>query len=242
TSCPGAGTSATRESCTKRRKSPPFSPPRLFYRRQDHGPVALLAQWPDEPVSDFSVTLDYKRFGNAIDAEVDRGPPVTVGTNPFIRIAILVEEAFGIRGVVLIGEPEQTHPKTCKLGIRRKLQKQFMLLVAGHAPGGKDIDESHLALAEVRIRKSWLAIEPFDRRQGKFRNVFADKCRRQERRIAGIEPDEKQRGQGGENNQRYKNEKRSARRFGLGFLLFRGGAHFIPNLPRMPLAGPRSGG
>src|SRR3984893_17002696 len=104
-----------------------------------------------------------------------------------------------------------------------------MLLVARHAPGGKDIDERHLALAEIRIRKSRLVRQPVEGRKGEGRHLPADERGRQKRRIAGIEPNHEQCRERGEKYQGDKNETRPPR--GSRFWPGRRCRHLIPSFP-----------
>ena len=173
--------------------------------------IRLLAQRSDKAIGDRAVTLDDKCLRHAIDSPIDRDPPLTVGADPCKRVARLGKKAPDVRRIVLIGNPEQTHPLASEGRVRRKPHHQLMFLVARHAPGGKDIHERDLALAEIRVGKSLFPRQAFDRRQVEGRDGPADERRGQKRGIARVKPDQEQRRQRGEKKQRCKNEKRPPR-------------------------------
>ena len=77
-----------------------------------------------------------------------------------------------------------------------------MFLVAGDAPGGEDIQDRDMALPQIRIGEAWTTREAFDRRQSEMRHFLADERRGQARIIAGEEPQQKQRRERGEKDER----------------------------------------
>jgi hypothetical protein len=168
-------------------------PRRLFNLRQKSLRQSLVVERPDEAIGDLAVAVDDEGFGHAIDAEVDRGPAVGVGADCRIRIALLAQKLAHVGGAVLIGEANESHPERLESPISGDPHQDRMLLAAWDAPGGEDIDDGHMVLAQIRVGETVGALQPLDPRQGKGRDRLADERRGQARRIAGKQPQEKQR-------------------------------------------------
>jgi hypothetical protein len=154
---------------------------RLFCKRAD-----LLER--DAPVGTDDEGLRYP-----VHAPVDGDAAIAIGAGPRVRIAEGIEPAGGILGLVLIVDAVYRH-----LLVPSELQQEWVLLPAGDAPRGEDIDQRDLAV-EITTRQSERSAR--DRRQTEGRNKSADQRRWELARVAADAPG-KHRGEPTESDRR----------------------------------------
>src|SRR5262249_6074498 len=88
---------------------------------------------PDVLVDDFAATADDEAFGHAVDAPLDRGTTVAIDPDGSEGITVAAEEAACERRLVLVVDAVNAHPRAFL-----ERQQQWVLLDAGHAPGGPE--------------------------------------------------------------------------------------------------------
>src|SRR5260370_27025311 len=112
----------------------------------EHGVDIITRHRADHLVDDGAFAADNEGFGHAINAPFDRGAAVAVDADNAERIAVAAEKAPRIVGRVLVVDADELQPL-----VAGKLGQQRRFVVARHAPGGPDIDDTDLALARGRI-------------------------------------------------------------------------------------------
>src|SRR6187401_534016 len=94
----------------------------------------------DVLVADHAVLVDDEGLGHAVDAEVDADAALDVVERRVVRIAEAREPAVGVLALVLVVEAVERHDL-----LLRELDEERMLLAAGDAPGGPDVEDPDLA-------------------------------------------------------------------------------------------------
>lgn len=195
---------------------------------------SLLAHRPDEFIGDDAVAAHDEGFRHAVNAPVDADAARAIHADGGIGIAVLAEEAAGVLRLVLVGEADQLHAAFGQFGILRQPHQNGVLLMTGHAPGGEDVDERHLALLQIGVGKA-RTLHAVDGRQGEGGRRLADQGRGQLGRIAEEELAQEEQRQPREKGERGIGEPGAlARRFcgGGGFV------HVSPRGPRRRCALP----
>src|SRR6185312_14291739 len=104
-------------------------------------------------VGDLAVAADNERFGDTIDAPLDRGTPTSIHPNRSKRISVASQEAPCILRFVLIIDPDQTQPR-----IGGNTHELRVLRMAWYAPRSPHIDQRHLPLKTRRIKAGHLRV------------------------------------------------------------------------------------
>src|SRR3546814_2081600 len=105
-----------------------------------------ISTWISDVCS--SDLTDDEGLRHAVDAPVDGNAAIPVGAGPGVGIAQGIEPACGILGPVPVDEAMDRHD-----AFGAEPHEERMLVAAGGAPGGKDIDQRDFAL-EVSARQS----------------------------------------------------------------------------------------
>src|ERR1700729_2653864 len=131
--------------------------------RLKHGIDIFRRHRADQFVQNRAVAPDDKSFGHAIDAPFDRGAAIAVDADDAERVAVAAEEAPRVVGCVLVVDADQLQPL-----VLAELRQQRRFVVAGHAPGGPDIDQADLALEQIGVEAGYrtaIGEETVQRRQ-----------------------------------------------------------------------------
>src|SRR4051812_2035798 len=112
----------------------------LLDERQQRLLDDLRRERADALVADHSALVDQVGLGNAVDAVVDPDPALEVVGGRLVRIAHALQPGEAVLALVLVVHPDQRHG-----AVLRQLEQHGMLLAAGHAPRGPDVEHPHLA-------------------------------------------------------------------------------------------------
>src|SRR3546814_18281416 len=97
----------------------------------------------------------YTTLFRSVDAPVDGNAAIPVGTGPGVGIAQGIEPARGILGPVPVVEAMDRHD-----ALGAEPHEERMLVAAGSAPGGKDIDQPDFALRSEERRVGKKCVRP----------------------------------------------------------------------------------
>src|SRR4051812_12591887 len=112
----------------------------LLDERQQRLLDDLRRERADALVADHSALVDQVGLGNAVDAVVDPDPALEVVGGRLVRVAHALQPGEAVLALVLVVHPDQRHG-----AVLRQLEQHGMLLAAGHAPRGPDVEHPHLA-------------------------------------------------------------------------------------------------
>ena len=142
---------------------------------------------PDHLVGDRPVAPDDEGLRHAVDAPVDSRPAVRVEADLGVGVSLGAEKAAHVLGRILLRDAEDHHSLRLQRGVRRERHQIGMLEMAGLAPRAENIDDADMALAEIGVAQTRLAVEPGERQR---RRALADQGRRQPRRVAArVQPE-----------------------------------------------------
>src|SRR5262245_21230370 len=109
----------------------------------------------DELVHDPAVAADNERLRNTIDSPFDRGAAIAVDAEAAERIAVAAEKAQGVLRCVLVIDADELQPR-----VLAQVDQQRRLVVARHAPGRPDVDDTDPSLEGGRIEPRHLYTIP----------------------------------------------------------------------------------
>src|SRR5581483_3047181 len=95
-------------------------------------------------VEDAAVAADDERLRHAVHTPLDGGPPVAVHAHGNIGVAVAAEETARRRRLVLVVDAVDAHARALP-----ERHQQRVLLHAGPAPGGPEVDHRDLARGEL---------------------------------------------------------------------------------------------
>src|SRR6188508_2150733 len=165
----------------------------LLQQRLDLVRQHVGRQRADVLQADDAVLVDDEGLGHAVDAEVDADPALDVVERGVVRIAEAGQPAGGVLALVLVVEAVERHHL-----LLRELDQQRMLLAAGDAPRGPDVEHPDLAAHVVESDRPAGVVEP---RQGELRRRLVDQGRGHLARIE-LQADREHDSQGQEGGER----------------------------------------
>ncbi len=128
----------------------------LLHRLRDLGldeaSEGLRADRPDDLVGDHAVALHDKGLRNAINPPVDAGAAVAVEADLGVGFARGAEKAADVLRRLLLRDADELDALSLQRGIVHERKQEFVLDVAGLAPGRENVHYRDVALAEIGIR------------------------------------------------------------------------------------------
>src|SRR6266436_6455521 len=116
----------------------------------------LRRERADALVADDPELVDHVGLGHSVDAVVDPDPAVEVEGGELVGVAHALQPRQAVLALVLVVEPVDRHDAACG-----ELEQHGVLLAAGDAPGGPDVEDpdlaEHVALGKrlLRLLQQW---------------------------------------------------------------------------------------